>query len=182
MLQSVFKGISFAVWQWDQVEFDGNTKVYEVVERFLPTLWALAIVGDKIMIQQEEQAHMPGNLFLSLSGGKGDEGEAPLAGAKRELSEETGYESDDWVTWREDHSTGKIFWSTYGFIARNAKKTHEPHLDGGERITPILLSVDEFFDLDKRDDFRGDMLLSFLREARLDPTKKEDFIKLIFNK
>ena len=177
----VFKGLSFAVWQWDQVEFDGNTKVYEVVERFLPTLWAIAIVDGKILINQEEQAHMPGHLFLSLSGGTGEEGETPLEGAKRELAEEVGYTSEDWVPWKEEHTTGKIFWSTYGFIARNAKKTQDTHLDGGERITPILLSVDEFFDLDKREDIRGDMLLGFLKECRRDPSKKDEFIKLIFN-
>ena len=80
----VFKGEQFRIWQWDQIEFDGKSKIYEVCERYLPTLWAIAVVGDKILIQEEEHAHMPGYLFFSLPGGKGSENEDPLSGAKRE--------------------------------------------------------------------------------------------------
>lgn len=175
----VFQGTQFRIWQWDQVEFDGATKLYELCERYIPTLWVIAVVGDKILIQEEEHAHMPGHIFLSLPGGKGEDNEEPLAGAKRELSEESGYSSDEWVLWKEEH--GNLFWKTYGYIARNAAKTHEQHLDGGERINPKLISIEEFFELDKVGNFRGDMLMDFLKEVRGDQNKKDEFIKLLFN-
>jgi ADP-ribose pyrophosphatase YjhB (NUDIX family) len=177
----VFSGIQFRIWQWPQVEFDGNVATYEMAER-VPTLWVIAVVGDKILIQNEIHAHKPDMPFYSLPGGKGEFDEDPLVGAKRELSEESGYESSDWELYAEESETGKIAWLQYIYIARNAQKTHDSHLDGGEKITSILCSLDEFFDYAERDDFRGYLVTEIITALRKDAVKKEEFIKLLFKK
>ena len=133
----------------------------------------------KILLNREVHANQPDVEFYSLPGGKGDFDEDPLVGAQRELSEETGYESDDWTLFSKEVEKGKIVWPTYVDIAKNARKTGEPHLDGGEKITSQLCAVEEFFQYVEREDFRGFIIADLVAELRRDQTKKEAFIKAL---
>ena len=138
----------------------------------------VAAIGDKIIIQEQEQ---PGNsTFLSLPGGRGTEGEEPLDAAKRELLEETGYASENWTLFSSVQPIGKIDWTIFTYIARDCTKIAKPHLDAGERITNRLISFDEFLLLSDDDRFDADELNTELFRARLDPTKREDLRKKIF--
>jgi ADP-ribose pyrophosphatase len=136
-------------------------------------------VDGKILLQHETHAYMPEHPFYSLPGGKGNFDEDPLRGAQRELSEESGYESSDWELFTVETETGKIAWPQYVFIARGAQKTHEAHPDGGEKIEPLLLSVDTFFEYVQRLDFRGFLIKHIVREIINDEVKKEAFLKAI---
>ncbi|HOT60357.1 MAG TPA: NUDIX hydrolase [Spirochaetales bacterium] len=68
----------------------------------------------------------------------------PLTVAKRELLEETGYESDDWTylgaTWE---STSKLTNRMHLFLANNAVKTSLQHLDENEHLDVIIVSLEE---------------------------------------
>ena len=89
----VFKGIIFDVYQWEQKMFDGSTATFEMLKR-PNTLQVIAADENYIYLGQEEQ---PGKgPFFSLFGGRQEPGEDPLAGAKRELLEESGLAADDW--------------------------------------------------------------------------------------
>ncbi len=140
----VFKGKIFEVWQWEQELFDGTTATFERLRR-PNTAQVIAVVDDKILIVDQEQ---PDSIhFTSIPGGRCDEGEDPLLAAKRELLEETGYSSDDWVLFREENPVGKIEWTIYTYVARNCRKVREPELDAGERMSSRLVSFDEFIAL-----------------------------------
>lgn len=56
----------------------------------------VARVDDGRYLLARQYRHGPGRISLTLPGGALNPGEAPLAGAKRELREETGYEARDW--------------------------------------------------------------------------------------
>ena len=175
----VFSGVQFRIWQWPQVEFDGKTATYEMAER-VPSLWVVAATEEgKIVLQREVHAHNPDMPFWSLPGGKGDFDEDPLAGAKRELSEESGYASEDWTLFKHEAETAKISWQTYVYIARNAQKTHEPHPDGGEKIEVHAFSPEEFFEHVEREDFRGWHIKDIVTEIRRDPAAREAFMNAI---
>lgn len=174
----VFKGVLFEVWQWEQELFDGSTQTFERLKR-PNTVQVIAAVGDKILIQDEQQPDAP-RAFPSIPGGRADENEMPLHAAQRELMEESGYSSDDWELWREDNPVGKLQWTIYTFIARRCSKTGEPHMDAGERITSRLVSFDEFLDLSNNPDFYSPEIVSELLRMRLDPAKKEEFRRNIF--
>ena len=176
--QCVYSGIQFRIWQWPQVEFDGETKTYEMAER-CPTVWAIAVADGKIVLNREVHANQPDIEFYSLPGGKGDFDEDPLLGAQRELSEETGYESSDWALFSKGVETGKIVWPTYVYIAKNARKVREQHLDGGERITSKLYTLEEFFKYVEREDFRGFIIQNMVAEMHKDTEKKANFIKTL---
>jgi len=175
----VYKGKIFEVWQWQQEMFDGTTETFERLRR-QNTALVIATVGDKILIQDEQQPNT--NVFPSLPGGRCDWNEDPLEAAKRELLEETGYISDDWIPWQEIDPVGKIEWTIYTFIARNCTFKQEPHLEAGEKITPRLIDFDEFLMLSDNPLFLEKQLVEYLLRVRLDPQKKEEFRKLLFGK
>src|SRR3989344_5876898 len=102
----VFRGKLFEVWQWEQKMFDGSVEIFEHLRR-PNTAVVVPTVRDKILIEVQEQPHRF-KPFLSLPGGKCNWEEDPLAAARRELLEETGYESGDWTLWKELNPVGKI--------------------------------------------------------------------------
>lgn len=137
----VFKGIIFDVYQWEQRLFDGNTVTFEGLKR-PDTVVVIAMDGDRVFYAKQEQ---PGKKpFVSLFGGRSEEGELPLDAAKRELQEETGLVSDEWREIRCFSAPGKIEWSVHYFVAKNCRRISEQHLDGGEKITVSQTSLDEF--------------------------------------
>lgn len=174
-----FKGKIFEVWQWDQKMFDGSMEIFERLKR-PNTAQVIATVGDKILIQEQEQPDLP-HPFASVPGGRCEEGEDPLAAAKRELLEETGYISDDWFLWREENPVGKIIWTVYNYVARNCRYEKSPALDAGEKITTRLISFDEFLQLSEDPAFyeRKDLCCAMIR-ARFDANFRKEFKKIIF--
>ncbi len=175
----VFKGKLFEVWQWEQKMYDGSAETFERIRR-ADTVQVIAVAGDKILIQQQEQPDRPES-FISLPGGRCDNNEDPLTAIKRELLEETGYASKDWALWKEHHPAGKILWDGYTYIARNALYQEAPHLDAGEKIEVKLISFDEFLALADNPAFRGrELLLEPLVRARYDEKARDELHVALF--
>lgn len=174
----VFTGQLFEVWQWEQKMFDGSVEIFERLKR-PDTAEVVAVVGDKIMVQIEEQPDKP-RPFTALPGGRVDQGEAPLAAARRELLEETGYESDDWQLWQESNPVGKIEWTVYTYVARNCRFKQPQKLDAGEKITSKLISFEEFLLLTDEPTFREPGLAPLMIRARFDPKAKGELRAFLF--
>ena len=175
----VFKGKLFEVWQWEQTMFDGSTATFERLKR-PDTVQILAVVDNKILMQTEQQPDSE-ETFLSIPGGRVDEGEDPLDAAKRELLEESGYVSDDWSLWREDNPVAKIDWTVYTYIARNAAQQARPHPEAGEKIESRLVDFEEFVRLSTEDpSFYSPELVPDLLRMRLYPERMEEFLRLLF--
>jgi ADP-ribose pyrophosphatase len=170
----VFQGVIFDVYQWEQEMFDGSKSTFEKLRRS-NTVEVIPIVGDKILIQEQEQPEKKS--FISLPGGRADEGEQPQETGKRELLEETGYGSEDWELWEQLEPYNKIDWTIYWYIARDCKKVQEPQLDAGEKITTKLITFDELVALSDDKNFYGGELAMKLLRLRLEPEKLEVFRK-----
>ena len=85
--------------------------------------------------------HGMGKVTPSLPGGMIDEGELPLVAAKRELLEETGYQSDKWQTMGSyvlhgNYGCGRV----YLFRATDTRKVCEP--DSGDLEQMELQVID----------------------------------------
>ncbi len=176
----VFRGEIFDVYQWEQKMYDGSTKTFEGLKR-PHTAEVIATVGDKIIIQEQEQPDHA-EPFLCLSGGRIEEGEDPLAAAKREMLEETGYSSDTWEVLRVSRLSAKIEWAIHVFVARNCKEAAAQELDAGERIRLRLVTFDELLNLvdsGKLKRLETDTRLDCIR-AKYDTKRREDFHRKIF--
>jgi ADP-ribose pyrophosphatase len=176
----VFKGEVYEVWQWQQTMFDGSVQTFERLKR-PDTVNVIAVVDDKIIIEVQMQPHRR-DPFLALPGGRCEAGEDPLAAAKREFLEETGYVSDDWHLWRDDRPFTSIIWETHTFIVRNCIKQQEQKLDAGERITISLVPFDEFIEKTQDPTFRHKELAAIFERAKLDPIFCEQLRKEILGK
>ena len=94
--------------------------------------------GETVLIRSYK--HGVRGVSLSLPAGGFHPGEEPLAGAKRELREETGLEADDWAPLGRyvvdpNYGCGVM----YAFIAHGARKVREPH--SGDLEAQELLSM-----------------------------------------
>lgn len=92
---------------------------------------------------------------LAPVGGYIDPGEDPLAAAKRELLEETGYVADEWHllgAYPVDANRG--CGNGHFFLARNARNTAQPKTDDLEEQKLLLLSRREVDDAVSRGEFR----------------------------
>ena len=168
----VFSGVMFDVYQWQQEQFDGSTTVFEKLAR-PDTVVVFAVTEDQqiVLTKQEQPGKEP---FIGAAGGRVDKGETPLAAAKRELIEETGYEAQEYTLWDARHPTSKIDWVVYTFIATGAKKVSEITLDAGEKISLQIVDFDTFLDIGTQQNFSEREIVPELYEARLDPNKKTD--------
>jgi ADP-ribose pyrophosphatase len=173
----VFQGKMFDIYQWEQKMFDGSVEIFERLKR-PDSVCVIATLGDKIIIQEQTQPDR--DPFISLPGGRNDQGEEDMVAAKRELLEETGYASDDFIFWKEFSPVTKIIWKVKYFIARDCQKIQEPELDSGEKIINKLVSFEDFLMLSENKDFRDRELISSLLYMRLHPEEQEKFRKLLF--
>ena len=95
--------------------------------------------GDRTILARSFKLGV-GAISLSLPAGYVEPGEEPLAGAKRELREETGHEADEWLPLGRfvvDGNYGSGF--MHAFIAKGARKVQEPN--SGDHEEQELLTM-----------------------------------------
>lgn len=174
----IFKGLIFEIWQWEQEMFDGTKQTFEKAWR-IPTVEIIATVGDKILIEEQDQPDRKNT--INLVGGRADQGQDVLEEAKRELLEETGCESNDWSLFLKYNRGGKVIHDMYCFIARDCRKIQEQNLDAGEKIRTKLIGFEEFLKLTEEPRFLvSPDFINYLLRLQFDNRKKEEFRKLLF--
>ena len=96
-----------------------------------------------------EYRHPIHQKILSCPGGRLDHGEEPLAAAKRELLEETGYEATTWLPLNFFYPfPSACDQKVHLYLARDLKKIKKPHLDPLEEIEVKSFSLEELYKLD----------------------------------
>lgn len=139
--KKVFTGKIWSVYQWPQTLFDGSTKTFEMMSR-PDTVKIIAIKDDKLIVTKQEQPRK--DCFYDYPGGRVDESDPDeLAAAKREMREETGMTFRHWKLIKADQPFSKIDWLVYTFLAWDFESQLEQHLDAGEKIEVVELTVDE---------------------------------------
>ena len=96
-----YKGKVFSVFS-DKVEEPGGHINTRDVIRHSGSVVILAVdesknPADPEIILERQYRHAAGQILIELPAGKLDPGESPLAGAKREMIEETGYRAKRWT-------------------------------------------------------------------------------------
>lgn len=125
---------------------------YVLHERDWVHVFAQGDAGEVLVVRQFRYAAAA--LCVELPGGVVDEGESPLAAAKRELLEETGYEASEWA------SVGRMYANparqtntVHIYMARGLTKRASQALDESEDIEFEFASVAKIHDMIDRNEF-----------------------------
>ncbi len=175
--QLVYKGKVFDFYSWQQKMFDGTSATFEGLKRADTTnIIPVTTDGKIILLEQEQPGLAP---FVGVVGGRVDNGENPLNAAKRELMEETGYTSSDFVLWDAIQLESKIDWACFTFIARNCQKVGGQKIDAGEKIKLKFVNFDEFLKVAAQDNFRDIEVTVKLFKITQNPRELEKTKKLL---
>jgi 8-oxo-dGTP pyrophosphatase MutT (NUDIX family) len=99
----------------------------------------IPITSDNQVVMVRQFRHGSKEVTLEIPGGLLDDGDTPLDAAKRELLEETGYQSDDWKEIGVVSPNPAIFSNRcYTFLAKDVKKVRDPAPDQTEDIEVVL--------------------------------------------
>ena len=132
-----------------KIPSEDHSAVFTVVEA-PDWINVIPITDQNEVILVEQFRYGTAQPTLEIPGGLIDEGESPIETAKRELLEETGFESDQWESLGTVSSNPAFLTNTtHFFVCRNSRKVARQQLDGNERIHVHLIPFDEFLEMVK---------------------------------
>lgn len=127
-------------------------------------VFALTKMGEVVLVRQYR--HGVCNTLWEFPGGVVEDGEDPLDGAKRELLEETGYGADKLIPIGQLYPNPALQTNAlHCFLAVDAEKVGEQHLDAGEDIEVCLVPLDELIAMAKRGNFPHALMTAVLFQA-----------------
>ncbi|WP_224372342.1 NUDIX hydrolase [Hyalangium versicolor] len=166
----VFRGVLFAVYQWEQRLYDGSKVVFEKVRRPDTVVVVPVLPDGRVLLTHQEQ---PGrDPFIGALGGRVNEGELPEEAARRELLEESGCEASELKPWFAVHPTTKVDWVVFAFVATGLRQTTSADLDPGERIKLVPTTFDDFLTLAHDPRFIEKEMVPLLLEAKYCESKR----------
>jgi ADP-ribose pyrophosphatase len=153
-------------YRFDQCELP-NGKVFEATALEFRT-WAviMALTKKQEVVLIKQYRHGAQGVFWEFPGGVVNEGENPLDGVRRELSEETGYTTSNMI------EVGKFYPNPalqtnlmYAYLAYDAEKTDAQKFDDAEDIEVHLVPLDELIAMTKRGEFLHGLQVAALFHA-----------------
>ena len=152
-------------WVTTKEDVEYTTKIFKVLKRHMRIesedhnatfsileapdwINVIALTDNEEIVLVEQYRYGTEVPTLELPGGVCDPGETPLETSKRELLEETGFTTKDWINLGFVSSNPAMLTNhTHTFLAKGCTKTHEQKLDGNERIHVHVMPLKEFLDL-----------------------------------
>jgi 8-oxo-dGTP pyrophosphatase MutT (NUDIX family) len=146
--KKVYETPIFSLHEKEVLPDDGSDAANFYVLNAPEWINVIALTPENSVVLVEQYRHGIDETTLEIPGGMVDEGEEPLEAAKRELLEETGYESDAWESLGKASSNPAILSNfTHIYLARDCKKTSPQQTDGHEDILGHSLPLKEFLTL-----------------------------------
>jgi ADP-ribose pyrophosphatase len=90
------------------------------------------ITSDGTVLLVRQYRHIWGEFFLELPAGGGNQSEAPVDAAQRELQEEVGASSSEWIALPSYRAPGLFAATIHPFLALNCNRIALPQHEDGE--------------------------------------------------
>ena len=164
MKETSFK-YSIEPWVTTNENVEYTTKIFKVLKRGMKIesedhfaefsileapdwINVVALTPERDIILVEQYRYGIEKPTLELPGGVSDPGETPFESSKRELLEETGFSSENWISLGKVSSNPAMLTNyTHTYLALDCQKTAEQNLDGNERINVHVLPLVDFLNL-----------------------------------
>ena len=173
----VYQGPLFYVRHDKLVEPGGRENERDVI-RHNGSVVILAIDSSKSkrdpwVVLERQYRHAANQYLWELPAGKLDAGETPLAGAQRELAEETGYRAKKWRPLVEYYASPGFLGESMKVFLAEGLQPGETHLEEDEEIELRLVKLSELLKMiEKGAILDGKTLTSVLLYARLQSRRK----------
>lgn len=108
------------------------------------------LIGNEFLMTIEPRVFTKQGVAVSFPAGYIEKDETPLEAAKRELREETGCVSDNFIyldSYYQDEGVSKAF--NHSFLALDVKRAYEQDLDENEIIKYMTFTYDELLEIEK---------------------------------
>ena len=137
--RTIYQNPWIKVCEDEVIRPDGTNGIFGIVE-YSPGVSILALDKDKNVYLIKEYMYAIERDDIMLPAGGVDKDETPLTAAKRELLEETGLESEEWIALGEANPLTMVVKAPfYNFLALNVKKVSE----GEKEIITLKRTLDE---------------------------------------
>jgi ADP-ribose pyrophosphatase len=173
----VFEGPLFRVLRDRLIEPGGHENVRDIV-RHNGSVVILALDKSKNkrnpwIVMERQYRHAAGRFLWELPAGKLDPGEDALAGAQRELEEETGYKAEKWKPLVEYYASPGFLGESMKVFLAEGLVAGDAHPEADEKIELRLVKLSEVVKLiEKGAILDGKTLTSVLLYARKLDAKK----------
>jgi ADP-ribose pyrophosphatase len=168
----VYQGPLFCVRHDKLIEPGGRSNERDVI-RHNGSVVILAIDASKSkrdpwIVLERQYRHAANQYLWELPAGKLDAGETPLAGAQRELAEETGYRAKKWRPLVEYYASPGFLGESMKVFLAEGLQPGETHLEEDEEIELRLVKLSELLKMiEKGAILDGKTMTSVLLYARL---------------
>jgi ADP-ribose pyrophosphatase len=174
----VYRGPLFCVRHDKLVEPGGRANERDVI-RHNGSVVILAIDASKSkhdpwIVLERQYRHAANQYLWELPAGKLDPGEIPLAGAQRELAEETGYRAKKWRPLVEYYASPGFLGESMKVFLAEGLQPGEAHLEEDEEIELRLVKMSELLKMiEKGAILDGKTMTSVLLYARLQGRRRK---------
>jgi ADP-ribose pyrophosphatase len=169
--ETVFEGPLFRVLRDQLIEPGGKEGIRDII-RHNGSVVILAIdhaknKKDPWIVVERQYRHAANQFLWELPAGKLEAGEDPLAGAKRELEEETGYQARKWKPLVEYYASPGFLGESMKVFLAEGLVAGNPHPEDDEQIEIRLVKLSEVLKMiEKGAILDGKTLTSVLFYAR----------------
>jgi ADP-ribose pyrophosphatase len=173
----VYQGPLFRVQHDKLIEPGGRENERDVI-RHNGSVVILAIDSSKSkrdpwIVLERQYRHAANQFLWELPAGKLEPGEEPLAGAQRELAEETGYRAKKWRPLVEYYASPGFLGESMKVFLAEGLQPGETHLEEDENIELRLVKLSELLKMiEKGAILDGKTLTSVLLYSRLQSRRK----------